>query len=261
MSTVLPIAEARALTLAMRLKLFVGCLAVALIGAASVVDSRAPQQAAAAQAGKAPVLVPVASLPLSPDALTETHNQRTLLKYLVGCALPSDVELRRVVGGVVYRFVGELGLAPGWLERGLTESEQRWVSACLLARTNYFGKAVEISLRAADPAPAALQTSTEERQAFSLFEGGFYGNLFSDEPRAYACVGRRTLEQAAEPVFQDRICTAPSGASLPSGETLTKCGFVHSGFCPAPDSFPPSPPTHREVIFTYLKPAGPKARE
>ena len=67
--------------------------------------------------------------------------------------------------------------------------------------------------------------------------------------------------QAAEPVFRDRVCTAPSGASLASGEILSKCGFVHSGVCQAPDSFPPSPPTYREVIFTYLKPAKPETRD
>lgn len=248
-------AELRTMETVAKVGTLIGCLlALGLAiapggqGQADMAETGRDQRAAA----------PIDSLPLNLTAFAATPARRLLLKYLVSCALPEGVLLYADVDGHRHRFAGSLGLAPGWIERGLTPSEQRWVSACILARTNYFGREVAISMRAPAPAPAALQSSPEERTNFSLFEGGFYGNIFQDEPRAFACSAERTPKQAADRSYQDRVCSEPSGSTLPSGESLTRCGFVHAGTCPAPENFTPGPDGYREVIFTYLRPAGPQ---
>jgi len=76
----------------------------------------------------------------------------------------------------------------GWCD----ESCQRWVSACVLARTNAYGVHVSISMRA--PADAqqsiknALAVTPAEREggagspAYDQREGAYYGNLFMTQP-------------------------------------------------------------------------------
>ena len=74
-----------------------------------------------------------------------------------------------------------------------TDSCQRWVSACVLARTNAYGVHVQISMRAPAVVPpgrdaqyakiqAALATSPGEVATFGGREGAFYGNLFATTP-------------------------------------------------------------------------------
>jgi hypothetical protein len=79
------------------------------------------------------------------------------------------------------------------------ESCQRWVSACLLARTNAYGVHVQISIRApADPPPnatpgrqlqfaavrAALapDPTSSELADYTNREGAYYGNIFATTP-------------------------------------------------------------------------------
>src|SRR6202142_1207441 len=77
---------------------------------------------------------------------------------------------------------GGVGGAPGTCD----ESCQRWVSACVLARTNAYGAHVAISMRApADPPQAirnALATSPTEPATYPLREGAYYGNIFETAP-------------------------------------------------------------------------------
>ncbi|WP_216329366.1 hypothetical protein [Deinococcus aestuarii] len=138
----------------------------------------------------------------------------------------------------------------------MTPSEERWVSACLLARTNFFGRSVPISMRASQPAPAFFRTTPEERAAFSLFEGGFFGNLFLPVPVACVCSGRKTAREAADRVLRDRVCALPSGAQLPTGEQLSFCRFVLMGECGEEASSRWGGSAYREVVFVYLRPAG-----
>lgn len=177
-----------------------------------------------------------------------------LVEYLVGCALPGGVEIEADYAGRKLRFAGSLGLAPAWTDRALTLAEQRWVSACILARTNYFGKRVEISLRARPPAPAGLRASPAESAAFSLLEGGFFGNVFAAPPTAFLCTPRRPAGWTPDPVLNDRVCTALNGETAATGEPVTRCGFLHTGICPGADAAV----AERQTIFVYLRPeAGP----
>jgi alpha-tubulin suppressor-like RCC1 family protein len=75
------------------------------------------------------------------------------------------------------------------------ETCQRWVSACVLSRTNAYGVHVEISMRAPANAPdaikKALATSANlngnpEVNVFWKREGAYYGNIFETKPVASA---------------------------------------------------------------------------
>jgi hypothetical protein len=73
---------------------------------------------------------------LADPSLASTAQKRQQLSYLVQCALPADVELYAQQGSERFTFPGRMGLAPRWLTEAMTPSEERWVSACLLARIN-----------------------------------------------------------------------------------------------------------------------------
>jgi alpha-tubulin suppressor-like RCC1 family protein len=82
--------------------------------------------------------------------------------------------------------------AVGGLAGTCDESCQRWVSACVLARTNAYGVHVEISMRAPANAPPAIQRALAttgsvngnppEATLFPNREGAYYGNIFETTP-------------------------------------------------------------------------------
>ncbi len=203
---------------------------------------------------------PPRARPLADFALAATPEQRQFLKYLVGCALPAQEALYADANGERFTFPGSLGLAPAWVERALTETEQRWVSACILARTNAFGKTLPVSMRARPPTHAALETTARERRRYALPEGGFFGNLFAERPVAYACDSDRTSTQQADPILTERVCATPSGRKTTGGDPLTRCGFIHVGACGEASRYRVDGETYTEVIFTYLRPARPDRR-
>jgi hypothetical protein len=148
--------------------------------------------------------------------LIETSDGRDVLTYMLGCALTPAQSLTLTTStGTAYTFTGLLGVAPAWTTRALTLDEQRWVTGCLLARVNYFGVLVNLSMRGNLPALA----TTSAEATYTKLDGSFYGNLFDPAgPTEYACDGRadNTL----------RICADVS----PDGVT-TMCGFTYTGMC------------------------------
>src|SRR5690606_28941474 len=91
----------------------------------------------------------------SPTATGDWEDARTeFLEVLIGCALeegdyvmdPNHVDY--YVGWVpVYKkYFGEIGIAPGWTSRGLTLTEKRYITACVMQRVNRFGASVDILL-------------------------------------------------------------------------------------------------------------------
>jgi hypothetical protein len=192
---------------------------------------------------------------LADPALASTAAKRKQLTYLVRCALPADVALYADIEGERFTFPGSIGLAPRWLTAAMTPSEERWVSACLLAHVNYFGKHVLVSMRAIPPPVPALAVAADEQQTFTLFEGGFFGNLFTPEPVAYACQGARTPAQVHDPIFQERICTQETGETTAAGTPITACRFLLTGRCEDPASVRVHGTLYTEVIFTYLRPS------
>ena len=172
--------------------------------------------------------------PLTPTPLARGPEGASLLAYLVGCALPPDQAAVLATADDPVRLEGGLGLAPGWRRRGLAPAEARLVSACILARLNRFGVPVEVSLRADAKAPApspALAASPDERAAFPLHEGAFFGDLFAPGAPAHVCQGRAAVEAPEKLRRARRVCALPSGAATPDGRPLSACGLVIVGRC------------------------------
>lgn len=194
----------------------------------------------------APVRVPLND---TREALTVDGRER--LQYLIGCALPEGVIVETIVEGQRYEFPGSIGLAPDWRERALTPSEARWVSACMLARTNAFGVTVQISLRA-EPAPVeSLETSSEERQQFTFRDAGFFGNLFSDDAPAYVCTEGEGPQRARQLESLRRVCSLPSSNADEPG--LSRCHFLIAGPCSDRPFVQHGVDYSGEVIHVYLR--------
>ena len=166
---------------------------------------------------------------LSADALAAIHDSgangdlsRQLLKYTVGCALDSTqslsftwVDSNDVSHDETYS--GLFGLAPDWASGALSSDAQLWVSACLIARVNYFGVTVMLSIRGGVD---TLDTTQSERDEYTYLEGAFWGNVFTSTPTAYACdYGPDDAHSRAG----NRVCAA--GYDDGSG-TLQSCGII-----------------------------------
>ena len=193
---------------------------------------------------------------LANPALANTDQKRQELKYLATCALPPTMRLVSTQGTERFTFPGSLGLAPQWISGRLSLQQERWVSACLYALTNAYGKHVEVSIRATSPlVPFVpfLRATAEEEQRFPIFEGAFFGNRFASPPVAYACVGPRTKLYQAAPVWKDRVCTISSGRLTPDGRPLTLCNFILTGPCSDPASFTVAGVHYDEVLSAYLQ--------
>jgi hypothetical protein len=146
---------------------------------------------------------------LSADGSKYANSEqgRHFLSYLINCALLPTQGAYAIVDGRRYDFPGGLGFAPHWLDRPLTEGEQRWVSAGILALTNFFGKHVQISMRNPNSGFTSLKASQEEAEEFTLYEGDFFGNVFADP--SVSCVARapRTPGEEDDPVLAVRVGT------------------------------------------------------
>ncbi|NQD36575.1 hypothetical protein HPT27_06030 [Permianibacter sp. IMCC34836] len=166
------------------------------------------------------------------EASSEASRER--LKYLVDCALPEGVAVSVSHNGTVYQFDGAMGLAPGWLTRGLTVEEQQLLTTCLLARTNFFGKRVLLSLRANDDvtAPAALQVSAQEALDNPYFEAAFFGNIFIDNPQLFVCAGPDAGAREKKLEAMRRVCSLPAPAEA-GGPGHSRCSFLLVGVCSA----------------------------
>jgi hypothetical protein len=183
---------------------------------------------------------------LDAQMFSATPGGLELLTYLARCALSSTQVGLVTHKHATHRLPGSLGLAPAWRDRAMTQSEQRWVSACIGAHINHFGVSIPISVRGSHP---ALDTLTpEEIDQFTLHEGGFFGNLFRRDIGLFACASGEPLNEF--PVGEFRVCTQPIG----DGEA-TRCGFRYVGQC-ADASAPVSTPLgdFEEVISVYLDP-------
>jgi len=159
---------------------------------------------------------------LEVQGLMATDSGRDVMSYIVGCAMPTgqSLTLLDATTGTQYTYPGWIGLAPGWATRAPTVAERHWVTACLLARTNVYGTAVNISMRH-DTNPL-LTSSATERATYTKAEGAFYGDLFAAVPVIYACSNRSWTSIT---VGSFRAC-----ALSPDGVT-TDCGFKYTGSC------------------------------
>ena len=216
---------------------------------------------------------PAAADLLRPGSPTYNPNTGELLKYIYECAMPVDKTTTLDLGnGDKLELKGSIGLQPQWDTVGGTcdQSCQRWVSACVLARTNAFGVKVPISMRVADTAPdnikRALALVAGEADTFPVREGTYYGNLFQrhgplpgidgstvNSPTYYACAGR-----GSNIPDLTRRFTSSQGHNGPIEVHDTcddECGSPASdegavAACPPRD---PSEKPFEEVITVYVK--------
>ncbi|HJZ87962.1 MAG TPA: hypothetical protein VKN99_22460 [Polyangia bacterium] len=171
------------------------------------------------------------------DPSAQGDATRLFFRYLVGCALNSSQTASfswTDSDGNVHdeTYSGALGLGSSWADEPLDEAGQRWVTACLLARTNYFGISVVISMRGpvlrGDPFTASIQEVSD----YADSEGAFWGNLFAPNRTLYACTSTyNASDQNHVPGYLEadqRVCTVPAtdDGGNPSG--FTQCGFDDS---------------------------------
>ena len=184
-------------------------------------------------------------------ALLATADGREVYSYLVGCALPDGVTIEADVAGAPdsgppdtnytcaggrCAFAGSLGLAADWAEQKLDAKGERWVSACVFARVNFYETAQTISLRGDHP---SLAVSDEEAASYTLEEGAFYGNLFTheDDPIDWnACRGRDKAAGA-----YGGLALRQCAAEDPNNPGRTYCGFNYAGDCAGFTPESPSP--------------------
>ena len=156
-------------------------------------------------------------------AMASDDGGRELLTYMISCALPEGQSLTVETDSGTYTFDGLIGLAPNWTTTPLSLEDRRWVSACLLARVNYYGVTVHISMRGDSP---ALAITSEEGADYPLYEGAFWGDLFADGTQdKNACI---SAYKATDPQVGDmplRQCT------VPTGDGTTWCDFTAAGTC------------------------------
>jgi hypothetical protein len=203
------------------------------------------------------------------------------LSYAVACALPGNESVTISINGSPAVYSGAIGLAPEWQSGACDSNCQQWITACLLAKTNYYGIEVTISLRGPSP---ALDPGLIERVQFSLEEGAFFGNLFLDSPQLYACMGKlfdsATIgDQLA--YLQHRICASEDLSTCPihvlgpcaqfvsppwtlSGDHdcagqqgLLGGGYLGCESALATPDFPPSATPYPQAVTTHLDPTTP----
>ncbi len=159
------------------------------------------------------------------DAAATPPGQE-LLSLLVACALPADVTLVATVSGARVEFFGDLGLAPRWLREPLDRAGRAWVSGCVMAQLSETALAIPVLLRGPR---RGLAASPDERDAWSLEEGAFFGDLFADVDAPLPWFACRGVGDAGDPALADRVCTEPDD----DRPGQTRCGMVFVGSCQA----------------------------
>jgi hypothetical protein len=183
-------------------------------------------------------------------SLKSNQYARQVLQYIYSCAMPvedydtavdpnggtlacsgdgvCDPGYECQEGHCVVPLRGAIGIGinqdgTGWWEAGrCDETCQRWVSACVLARTNAYGVKVPISMRVHATAPAAvraaLATTPAEEAAFPLPEGSYYGNMFATTPGIIDSNGAFVPTTAPSPTG-----VYPEGGPVMSTPTFNAC--------------------------------------
>ncbi|HEY5949189.1 MAG TPA: hypothetical protein VIV40_27035 [Kofleriaceae bacterium] len=186
-----------------------------------------------------------------------TPEGRDVYSYIVSCALADYMTIEADVPGAAdtappdstytctnghCTFVGNLDLAPTWIDHRLDHRGQGWVSACLFARVNANNTAESISLRGTNP---GLIVSPEELELYTAEEGAFYGNLFIDDPDPsvppdwHACRGEAKAACPGD-IGCGGLANRDCAQENPANPGFTYCGFEYAGDC---GDFTPSVPS------------------
>lgn len=165
----------------------------------------------------------------STTGLMTTSDGRITVTYLVKCALPAGRSItKNDQTGKAYTFTGAIGVAPAWETGGISASDERWLSACMLALVNTTGDHYPLWLVAQNP---AISWGLDPSYPFQ--EGAFFGDIFTSPPYAYYCGGKdlgvspipgRIGGAQVTPPYVDAYGT--KGMCLP---TCTPADYPHQG--------------------------------
>lgn len=139
----------------------------------------------------------------------------------------------------------------------MSSTGQRWVSACLASRVNWYG--IPVTLSARGNHPLLRNFAGSELTTYQLHEGAFWGNLFIGEySYLFACHNDSTVA-ASRARYRD--CAAghlgldgsisACGAVTIVGSCATWCGSLEQGHyyksCVGPTG------SSNEVVTTFLQ--------
>jgi hypothetical protein len=192
------------------------------------------------------------------DALSDAPT-REFFSYVASCALPAEEHIELTIGGVTYVFNGQLGVFPQWgLAGGKCEAGcQHWVSGCVLARVNYLGVRVPISVRGTKAPLLAL--SPTEAADYPHREGAYYGNVFAYPQVRYACLspGETSNPRVCGPSLDDCVMNVVGSCDLFCGPPHASGAYSNCRDMPrdpASGLWPAGSKSYPGSITVYLKP-------
>jgi hypothetical protein len=156
---------------------------------------------------------------ISNSGLVASANGRQFLSYVIGCAWgPNHSTTIAIPLGGNVTFTGAIGLADYWNKSALTVADRHWVTACVMARVNYFSLNVTISLQGNN---AALALDYD--QNYGIDEGAFFGDILGGGGAAVmgACMGVDQAHDNTQGDLPHRKCAADT----------SYCGFTYLGTC------------------------------
>jgi len=169
---------------------------------------------------------PLTGVALANSGLEASAGGRSYLSYIIDCALQTGQSVTSNYQLSHYTYPGNIGIAPAWTTRALTLQEMRYISSCVLARANYFGQAVTISMRAD---AAGFATTPDEAANYNVEEGAFYGNIFATlGHQLHACNG---VDQVRDGDTYGDLPLRQCAQEDPNNLGYTLCGFVFDGNC------------------------------
>jgi len=129
---------------------------------------------------------------------------------------------------------------------------QQWVSACVFARVDFLGVKREISLRGDNP---GLATPPSELAAYTVREATYYGTIFSDETRRYACLppGQTEIERVCGPSLEGCVLDVDAACERACDAPTANGAFQN---CRAEDGDRDDRPYHGSITV-YLQPGEP----
>ena len=139
------------------------------------------------------------------NTLISDPKAREVLSYIVSCALPANDYIDLTINGTPQRYYGGLGIAPEWHKGAgsCNEACQFAVSSCVMARVNYLGQQVEISMRGG---PTHLgPDNRQELNTYTEREAAYFGNIFRNPEELFFCLpaGEYSLPRVCGPFIYD----------------------------------------------------------
>ncbi|HEU4406388.1 MAG TPA: hypothetical protein VFS43_14070 [Polyangiaceae bacterium] len=148
-------------------------------------------------------------------------NRVHVMKGLAKCAVAPGFFVRDASGSKA--FPGQWNLYPSWSTSRLVGQDKRErVSSCLLSLLN--GNNQELRLCIIGPGGAPFSDACSD-PSLTIREGGYYGDLFANEPKAYVAG-----PDAAEPLTSGRACFGAQGNyCCAEGDTACQHRIVLTG--------------------------------